>query len=162
MTNTADRRTWLVATDFSPCADAALRLAWQDLAAFGGGRVILCHVYSVLEPPGGFGGGVPPYNVADLQQGAKEAVTRQLKTQVEAVRQTLSPSVADHKEVKVETVTRQDTPVDGLLAEVTRAGAERLVVGTHGRTGLAHVLLGSVAARLARLSLVPVLVVKES
>jgi nucleotide-binding universal stress UspA family protein len=37
-----------------------------------------------------------------------------------------------------------------------------VVVGTHGRTGLSHVLLGSVAEKLARLSLVPVVTVPDA
>jgi nucleotide-binding universal stress UspA family protein len=42
-----------------------------------------------------------------------------------------------------------------------RAGADLLVVGTHGRTGLARLVLGSVAERLVRLSSSPVLVVRS-
>jgi nucleotide-binding universal stress UspA family protein len=48
----------------------------------------------------------------------------------------------------------------GVLVEKLRSGAHDLVVvGTHGRTGLVHLLLGSVAEKLVRLSPVPVLTV---
>lgn len=48
-------------------------------------------------------------------------------------------------------------PASTLVSELKRGGHDLVVVGTHGRTGLLHVLLGSVAERLIRLSPVPVL-----
>jgi nucleotide-binding universal stress UspA family protein len=49
--------------------------------------------------------------------------------------------------------------VSTLIAEVKKGEHDLLVVGTHGRTGLAHMLLGSVTEKLIRLSPVPVLTV---
>jgi nucleotide-binding universal stress UspA family protein len=49
--------------------------------------------------------------------------------------------------------------VSTLIAEVKKGDHDLLVVGTHGRTGLAHMLLGSVTEKLIRLSPVPVLTV---
>jgi universal stress protein A len=50
-------------------------------------------------------------------------------------------------------------PVSTLVAELKKGEHQLVVIGTHGRTGLAHVLLGSVAERLVRYSPVPVLTV---
>jgi nucleotide-binding universal stress UspA family protein len=50
-------------------------------------------------------------------------------------------------------------PAATILAELDAAHHDLLVVGTHGRTGLRHLLLGSVAEKLVRLSPVPVLTV---
>jgi nucleotide-binding universal stress UspA family protein len=50
-------------------------------------------------------------------------------------------------------------PVSTLLQKIREGGHGLVVVGTHGRTGLRHALLGSVAERLVRLSPVPVLTV---
>jgi nucleotide-binding universal stress UspA family protein len=50
-------------------------------------------------------------------------------------------------------------PVSTLLAEVEKGSHDLVVVGTQGRTGLKHLLLGSVAERLVRLSPVPVVTV---
>jgi universal stress protein A len=50
-------------------------------------------------------------------------------------------------------------PVSSLLGELKKGQHDLVVIGTHGRTGLAHVLLGSVTERLVRLSPVPVLTV---
>lgn len=50
-------------------------------------------------------------------------------------------------------------PVSTLIAELKKGEHQLAVIGTHGRTGITHVLLGSVAERLVRLSPVPVLTV---
>ncbi len=52
-------------------------------------------------------------------------------------------------------------PASVLLQELKHGGYGLVVVGTHGRTGLSHVLLGSVAEKLVRLSPVPVVTVPD-
>lgn len=52
-------------------------------------------------------------------------------------------------------------PASALLAELKQGNHDLVVVGTHGRTGLSHLLLGSVAEKLVRLSTVPVLTVPD-
>jgi nucleotide-binding universal stress UspA family protein len=52
--------------------------------------------------------------------------------------------------VKVETAVRQGAVLTVLREEVGRTGADLLAVGTHGRTGVAHAFLGSVAEALLR------------
>jgi nucleotide-binding universal stress UspA family protein len=52
-------------------------------------------------------------------------------------------------------------PASALLHELKAGSYDLVVIGTHGRTGLAHVLLGSVAEKLVRLSPVPVLTVPD-
>jgi universal stress protein A len=53
-------------------------------------------------------------------------------------------------------------PASALIHELKEGDHDLVVVGTHGRTGLTHVLLGSVAEKLARLSPVPVVIVPDS
>ncbi len=50
-------------------------------------------------------------------------------------------------------------PASALIAELKKGEHDLVVLSTHGRTGLAHLLLGSIAERLVRLSPVPVLTV---
>jgi nucleotide-binding universal stress UspA family protein len=50
-------------------------------------------------------------------------------------------------------------PASALLAELNKGEHDLVVLSTHGRTGFAHLLLGSIAEKLVRLSPVPVLTV---
>ena len=50
-------------------------------------------------------------------------------------------------------------PVTAILGEASKPGYDVLVVGTHGRTGMTKLLLGSVTEKLIRLSPIPVLTV---
>src|SRR4051812_7759058 len=50
-------------------------------------------------------------------------------------------------------------PVSAIIAEASKPGYDVLVVGTHGRTGMTKLLLGSVTEKLIRLSPIPVLTV---
>ena len=52
-------------------------------------------------------------------------------------------------------------PASALLHELALQKHDLVIVGTHGRTGLSHVLLGSVAEKLVRLSPVPVLTIPD-
>ncbi len=51
-------------------------------------------------------------------------------------------------------------PFDAIARMAKRIGADLVVVGTHGRTGLARVALGSVAERVVALAPCPVLTVR--
>src|ERR1051325_4084065 len=53
-------------------------------------------------------------------------------------------------------------PAGTLINELKTGSYDLVVIGTHGRTGLVHLLLGSVAEKLVRLSPVPVLTVPPS
>lgn len=158
-------RTWLVAHDFAPCADAAARLAARDLlTGKEGGTVVLCHVYTIMPMPLGMDG------AAGVGAGLLElerAVAGESQKRLESAAATLRADVAALRaerpsapEITVVAAVRQDAPAEGVVAEAQQRGAERIYVGTHGRTGLTHLLLGSVAERIARLAKVPVTVVK--
>jgi nucleotide-binding universal stress UspA family protein len=58
-------------------------------------------------------------------------------------------------------VAHGEAAADGILRYASAAGADLLVLGTHARQGLGHLLLGSVAADVLRRSAVPVLVVPD-
>jgi nucleotide-binding universal stress UspA family protein len=53
-------------------------------------------------------------------------------------------------------------PWVGIVDAIDELKPDLVVVGTHGRRGLSHVLLGSVAERIVRLSAVPVLTVRAN
>lgn len=60
------------------------------------------------------------------------------------------------------TESRFGYPVDEVLAAVEQYGADLLVICTHGRTGLSHLVMGSVAEKLVRLSPIPVLSIRAA
>lgn len=163
MSALAARRV-LVAHDFSPGADAAARAAASDLLRTReGGTIVLCHVFELMplpeaaiEPPSGG-------DVLGLGRTVAIEVTHRLERAAEELRRAIEGMRRDDEDapvIEVEVVVRQDTPAEGILAVAREQHTARIVVGTHGRRGLTHFFLGSVAERVARAARVPVLVVK--
>ena len=98
---------------------------------------------------------ITPYHFAvpdsvwdDLRERARE--------QLEAQRQKIAA-----EGVRVEAHLRHGVPDQAICDVAEQSSADLIVMGTHGRTGLAHVLLGSVAERTLRRASCPVLTVKE-
>ena len=139
----------LVPTDFGDCSTPALRLA-VDLAQKLGAELILLHVVQdiVLSMPDAV---MPtPVSVPDLAQMI--AAGRTGLTNLIA-RENLAP-LNPRMEIRV------GSPVAEIVAAASELKADLLCVGTHGRTGLAHLLLGSQAERIIREAPCPVLTVK--
>ncbi len=136
----------LVPTDFSDCADDALRLA-QEIAGKFQGTITLLHVYQIPAYPlaeGTFVGG--PQVTAEI---VKDILAALEKAKQEA-----------GTAVPITTQIAEGVPYLE-IARVAREGRYDLVViGTHGRTGLRHLLLGSVAERVVRTAACPVLTVR--
>ena len=148
---TSSPRTILVATDFDSCAEAALDQALA-LARPLHAKVYLFHAYQL--PVAAFPGGkfapraqVAPGIVASAQASLAEAVEKRRRS-----------GTADEVDL-VPVLEEGDRPSEAVLAAVARLGADLVVVGTHGRHGLEHALLGSVAESLVRASPVPVMTV---
>jgi nucleotide-binding universal stress UspA family protein len=133
-------RKLVVGTDFSESANAALLFARKLVEP--GGSLVLSHGIPVVMGPGD-----PP---APLHDPHSEAWARR---EFEKVRPTLS-GVAAELDL---TYGPGDTSV---LDAAARHSADAVVIGTQGRTGLAHVLLGSVAERVIRRAQLPVFSVK--
>jgi len=66
------------------------------------------------------------------------------------------------KNLKVKTYLVSGAPYREILKKTQLEKVDLIVMGTHGRTGVAHLLLGSVAERVVRLSPCPVLTVRLS
>jgi nucleotide-binding universal stress UspA family protein len=150
-------RTWLVGYDFTPAADAALATAAADLAAAGGGRLVVVHAHTVPIAPAGveLGGGVAVSTMLDLERGLQAEIAVELAKAIDGARRKWPTVTFD---ARVHTGGAAET----LLHTAEAVGAARIVVGTHGRRGAAHLLLGSVAERVVRMAKSPVLVVKEN
>lgn len=144
-----ERPCIMVGHDFTPASREAM---WQGAveASERGGSLLLVHVSYI--PPMGPGLWLDYGANVFLHDGMLEHVKARLDELAEDVR-------AMFPELPVDTVVLDGVPAATLLQVAREVGADRIVVGTHGRSGLSHFLLGSVAGELIRTSPVPVLVV---
>jgi nucleotide-binding universal stress UspA family protein len=62
--------------------------------------------------------------------------------------------------LNVHTVVRCGTPAEEIIRYAEQEGVDLIVIATHGRTGLRHIMMGSVAEKIVRLSNIPVLSIK--
>ena len=62
--------------------------------------------------------------------------------------------------LEVETIVIKGIPFHEIINAATEIGADLIVIGTHGRTGLSHVVMGSVAEKVVRKASCPVLTVR--
>jgi nucleotide-binding universal stress UspA family protein len=140
----------LVPIDFSAHAQQALHIA-ADVSARYDASVTIVHVYQpvALTLPEGFML-YTPKQLADLMSEFSKLLDR-AKQDAEAAGAR-----------RVETSQLQG----GVATEITEfaraKGFDLIVMGTHGRTGLRHVALGSVAERVLRMAPCPVLTVKAA
>lgn len=140
-------RTLLVPTDFSSCADEALRLA-EELARVHGSRLVLLHACEI-------GAGISPSTYV-FPTGRREPVTVEAYVRAEALEK-LEERAASLRARGIEAAVEVVLGEAGeAIVEIGDARADAIVMATHGRRGLSHVLLGSVAERVVRRSAVPV------
>ena len=139
----------LVPTDGSELAtQAALRVV--PLAKMSGASLMVLYVQGVY-PYRGVGdavaSGMQAYVAAGLAEGQRA---------IESI-----ASVAKAEGVAIEQlVTENDQVADGIVEAAQSAGADLIAMGSHGRSGLAKLMLGSVAAKVLTLSPIPVLIFK--
>jgi nucleotide-binding universal stress UspA family protein len=141
-------RQILCATDLSPASEAAWEEA-QLLARVLGAELLLLHVIPPLPIP--LEGYFPPSLYQELTEGAEREAHAGLGAWVAKL---ADPSVKLRSRVTA-------GPVALRILEVAREeGSDLVVLGTHGRTGVERVLLGSVADRVVRASPRPVVTVR--
>jgi len=145
---TTNIRHILVAHDFGQTAQAALVYA-LDLAETLKARVTVVHAYEV--PVYGFPEGLAL--TAEVPGRIHELAAKGLAGVVER---------AARPGVQVDGMLREGPAWSEVCAAATDAKADLVVLGTHGRRGLAHALLGSVAEKVVRSALCPVLTVRGS
>jgi nucleotide-binding universal stress UspA family protein len=143
----ADWKTICCPIDFSDASRAAMEVA-ADLAARTGASLTLLHAYPV--PGYTFPDGSVVASARMLQELADQS-SRHLgewKSQAE---------VLGARSVNAETVVGE--PATEIVAWARERNVDLLVLGTHGRTGLEHALMGSVAEKVVRRARCPVLTV---
>lgn len=136
----------LVPIDFSDCSKKALQYA-IPLAKQHGAELTL--VYVAPSPPYASG----EYGVIDytsIEADMRASGQNQLKALVE-----------DLHGIPAETTVRCGSAAHEIIDTAKEILADLIVISTHGRTGLQHILLGSVAEYIVRYAPCPVLVVRE-
>jgi len=134
--------TLLHPTDFSEPSQCAFQLACA-LARDHKARLLLLHV--VTRPLLVYGEGFIPDDPRELFEEARVRLAR------------LDPGSGLFAERRVE----EGNPVEEILHVAEESHCGMIVMGTHGRTGLARLLMGSVAEQVVRKALFPVLTVKS-
>jgi len=138
-------QTILHPTDFSPSSGQAFQLACS-LARDHGARLMVLHV--VDQPIAAYGGVMtapPPPPPMEERKAAQEKL-HQLR-------------LTDLK-LPIETRLVEGDPVMWILQVAKENNYDLIVMGTHGRTGLSRLLMGSVAEKVLRSALCPVMTVK--
>jgi nucleotide-binding universal stress UspA family protein len=132
----------LVPTDFEGAAEAALRYGRTLAETFGADL----HVLHVVD--------VPLFQARFADPAALEAVAR---------RQLSERAVVDdrHRYRTHGVIKTCEPPKEAIVRYAQEAGIDLIVMGTHGRRGADHLLMGSVAERVVRSAPCPVLTVRH-
>ena len=142
----------LVPTDFSPQSDAALEYARALAEKFGSSL----HLLHVLQDP--FVSG--PLG-SELYVGETEGMRKALMDDAEGrVRTRLTAQ--DRARFGATTEVVVGSGARTIVEYADAKGISLIVMGTHGRTGLAHAFMGSVAERVVRTASCPVLTIREA
>ena len=157
----------LVPTDFSEPANQALGYAREE-AALHRAKVTLLHVqaphtgtdvYYVSGSPESMPqGGVDPALRMSARTVPEPVVIRNDPT--EGALTQLRDLIPDAGRGTWDVALVVGHPADAIVRIAQERGVDLIVMGTHGRTGLQHVLLGSVAEKVVRLAPCPVLTVR--
>ena len=142
----------LFPTDFSHCADQALTHAVY-LAEKYQAALHLLHVVTLFEDQP---------DVLNDELAETEVLVRKLEEKAESELQNVANT---HGSDDMEIVTNQKRAISAapaILEYASKNGIDLIVMGTHGRRGIEHLLLGSVAEEVVRLADCPVFTIRES
>ena len=161
----------LVPTDFSDPANHALRYAVEE-AVLHGAKVTLLHVqpsepgtavyYVTGSPASGLEAGRDVVACGPLGTTPVSEPTVVLDDYSEAMLARLRDLVPEAFRDTWEVEVAVGHPADTIVRLARERNVDLIVMGTHGRTGLGHVVLGSVAEKVVRLASCPVLAVKHT
>lgn len=140
-------RKILVATDFSTTAEAADRMG-RRLARMFSADLHLVHARVILEDP--------------LMAEEKQLEIERLLSSVDdETRRVFDRGHGDEPGITVEThLVRSTSAAEAITETAAELGCDLIVMGTHGRRGIKHLLLGSVAENVVRSARVPVLTIR--
>ncbi len=140
----------LVATDLSESSEPAMRTA-IELGRRLGAEVTVLHIAEPAYPANHWF--VP--HIGDDAEALSTLIARELETARTRLQQQLEALGGEPK-----MMIRVGRPAHVIVETARELGFELLVLGTHGRKGIEHVILGSVAERVVRTATCPVLTVR--
>ena len=143
--------TILCPVDFSASSEEAARYAVMLAEAVGAAKLYFLHAHQRIVYPAPVIGG--SYIDPDTLTAIEDHLRRQLTG--------LVGRHSAHK-VEVEGELREGPPHPTIVDYAKEIGADMIVMSTHGRTGIGHLLLGSVAEKVVRTSPIPVCTVRVS
>lgn len=151
-----NKETLLVATDFTPFSEEAFIFA-GNLADKLGAQLLVVHViHDPAESPGFYS---QKMKKKKFLRSMEEAATELMETFLKKMKQTYPDHISIQQAMSLLVV---GTPVSRIIELAEKKLASMIIVGSHGRTGLSYILIGSKAEQLVRLSPIPVIVVKPS
>lgn len=139
----------LAATDFSECSEHALRYACEFAEAFGSEL----HLLHAIEPPAAAYSefGIGYVGVHGIEDDLKQACVAKLKT---------LPGPRWQEKLSLTRSVVMGTPFVETVRYAKEHDIDLIVLGTHGRGPIAHMLLGSTAQKVVRKAPCPVLTVR--
>lgn len=141
----------LVATDFSEPSDVALAYGRELARSFGATLVVLHVVENIMTRA--FGPDGYAITNPDLQRDLEASADKQVNALL---------SEEDRQALRAEAVIiSSNTPALAIADYARTTGIDLIVMGTHGRGAVAHLLMGSVAERVVRTAPCPVLTVRH-
>ena len=140
--------TVLVPTDFSECSDAALRYGRALASAFGA----TLHLLHVVQDP---------YTQPWAAEAFPAPLGDMLNEWQAQARDRLCTLIPEAERATTMVMTLMGSPSLEIVRYATEQGIDLIVIGTHGRGPLGHMLLGSVAERVVRKAPCPVLTVRH-
>ncbi len=141
----------LVATDFGEASDAALAYGRELARTFEADLELVHVVENILSRGFGAEGYVAAY--PELQQEVEDAAERQLNATL---------SVEDREVLRTKAVLlKSNAPAYTIVDYAKEHDFDLIIMGTHGRGAIAHLLMGSVAERVVRTAPCPVLTVRH-
>jgi len=142
----APPRNILAATDYSETAERAVALA-GILALRFSADLHLLHVAVLVED-------------SYLDDGSRDQLEHLQAISEETRRELLEKSCRSHDVSVTPLLVRGIDPDEVIVETASNLGSDLIVMGTHGRRGLSHLFLGSVAERVVRTSPAPVLTLR--
>jgi nucleotide-binding universal stress UspA family protein len=145
-------RKVLVATDFGPASETALTYG-RALARTFGGTLLVLHVVEDVYAQLMMGGSEIGNAAADIQRDLEAGTRKKLEAWI---------GEDDRRELGAQTLIRSGSSAALEIATFAReTGVDVIVLGTHGRGPMAHLLMGSVAEKVVRTAPCPVLTVRH-